>query len=192
MAKLSRNAQVLRFLMEAAPGVGRIKLAKFAYLADCEAHRYLGRGITRFRYRFDNHGPFDAAFYAAKDELKDGGFATEVDEPVGPYKQVSYRPTDAAVEYDFSRPEAEILRYVAETYMRYDARSLCDDIVYQTPPMRKAKVGEVLDMNKMKQRKPDPLGFSLERVLAGEASVEAGNYRPLEEAMDELRARHRA
>lgn len=47
-------------------------------------------------------------------------------------------------------------------------------------------------MDKMKQSGPDPLGFSLERMLAGEASVEAGRYRPLEEAMDELRARHRA
>jgi hypothetical protein len=45
-------------------------------------------------------------------------------------------------------------------------------------------------MEDVKQRKPDPLGFSLERVLAGEASVEAGRYRPLEEAMDELRDRN--
>src|SRR6266496_2935351 len=43
MTQLSRNAQILRYLMEVAPGLGRIKLAKFAYLADCESYRYLDR-----------------------------------------------------------------------------------------------------------------------------------------------------
>lgn len=36
---------------------------------------------------------------------------------------------------------------------------------------------------------PDPLGFNIERLLAGEASVAAGRYRPLAEALAELRAR---
>ena len=58
MVPLSRNAQVLRYLLEVAPAVGRIKLIKYAYLADCEAHRYIGRQISKFRYRFDKHGPF--------------------------------------------------------------------------------------------------------------------------------------
>lgn len=193
MAALSRNAQVLRFLIEAAPAVGRIKLAKFAYLADCEAYRHLGRPISEFRYRFDNHGPFDTAFYGARDELLQGGYATESPEQIGPYTQITYRPTRAPVEYAFTRDEAEILRYVADTYMNLDARSLCDEVVYQTPPMKGAKVGERLRMDKMmKKGKPDPLGFNLERMLAGEASVEAGRFRPLDKALDELRTRHRA
>ena len=90
--------------------------------------------------------------------------------------------------------ETEILRYVAETYLNHSARSLCDDVVYQTPPMKGAKVGDKLQMDRMRNEKDkdDNLGFSLERLLAGEASAEAGRYRPLREAMDELRARHRA
>src|SRR5262245_48517651 len=34
MPTLSRNAQVLRYLLQVAPGIGHTKLAKFAYLAD--------------------------------------------------------------------------------------------------------------------------------------------------------------
>lgn len=94
------------------------------------------------------------------------------------------------MEYNFTQPEAEILRYVAETYLSRDAWSLCDEVVYQATPMKGAKPGEKLRMEKMmKKGKPDPLGFSLERMLAGEASVEAGRFRPLDEALDVLRAK---
>lgn len=190
MPPLSRNAQVLRYLLEVAPGVGRIKLVKFAYLADCESFRYLGHAISEFRYRFDNHGPFDRAFYSAKDELVKMGYATETATKIGPYDSYDYRPTHENVEYTFTQPEAEILRYVAETYLTETAVRLCEDVVYKTPPMVGAKVGERLKMEKMENER-DPLGFDLERLLAAEAQAEAGRYRPLKAAVDELRARHR-
>ncbi|HWP36423.1 MAG TPA: hypothetical protein VNL18_02605 [Gemmatimonadales bacterium] len=192
---LSRNAQVLRFLLEVAPDVGRIKLAKFAYLADCEAHRYLGRPISQFRYRYAQHGPSDdRQFYAAKDELVAGGFATEVPIQSGPYLGYEVSPATRAGEYTFDQAETEILRYVAERYLSPTARSLCDEVVYQTPPMKGAKLGDRLQMDRMRDESAtdDKLGFNLERLLAGEASVEAGRYRPLRESVDELRARHRA
>ena len=191
MINLSRNAQVLRYLLEVAPGAGRIKLVKYAYLADCEAYRYLGRAISGFRYRFDNHGPFDRAFFDAKDELVDGGYATETAIRIGPYDGYDYRPTNQSVEYEFNQAEVEILRYVAQTYLNETAISLCEDVVYKTPPMKGAKVGERLKMDRMKEEQ-DPLGFDLERLLEAEASVDSGRYRPLKEAVEELRARHRA
>lgn len=187
---LTRNAQMLRYLLEVAPGVGRTKLAKYAYLADCEAYRYLGRPISQFRYRFDRHGPFDQAVFEAKDELVRGGYVTEAPTRIGPYDGYDYRPTEQQVEYGFSQAEVEILRYVAVTYLNETAIRLCEDVVYKTPPMQGAKVGERLKMEKMQEEK-DPLGFDLERLLAAEASVEAGRYRPLKDAVDELRARHR-
>lgn len=189
MTPLSRNAQVLRYLLEVAPGVGRIKLVKYAYLADCEAFRYLGRAISTFRYRFDKHGPFDRAFFRAKDELLAEDLATETATRIGPYDGYEYRPTDEPVEYGFTQEEAEILRYVAVTYLSDTATRLCEDVVYQTPPMRAAKVGERLKMETMREEQ-DPLGFNLKRLLAAEASVEAGRFRPLKDAVDELRARY--
>jgi Antitoxin SocA-like, Panacea domain len=185
---LSRNAQVLRYLLEVAPGVGRIKLVKFAYLADCEAHRYIGRSISEFEYRFAQHGPFDKRFYDAKNELIDGGCATETLVESGPYTEYEFRPTAKLVEYGFDQVEVEILRYVAAIYLSHTARSLCDEVVYQTPPMEGAKVGDHLKLEKMRKGKQDKLEFDLERLLASEASVDAGRYRSLREAVDELRA----
>ncbi|HEY2861583.1 MAG TPA: hypothetical protein VGJ21_24455 [Terracidiphilus sp.] len=76
MEHLSRSAQVLRFLIEVAPRIGHTKVAKFAYLTDLEARRYLGRPISRFRYKLD-HGPFPGQpFFGARDELIQQGFAT--------------------------------------------------------------------------------------------------------------------
>ena len=136
-------------------------------------------------------GASSRTFFDAKDELVRGGYASETTTKIGPYDGYDYRPTDQTVQYGFSQAEAEILRYVAETYLSETAIRLCEDVVYKTPPMRDAKVGERLKMDKMKEEQ-DPLGFDLERLLAAEASVDAGHYRSVKDAVDELRARHRS
>ncbi len=191
--ELSRNAQVLRYLLAEAPGVGRTQLLKFAYLADCEARKYLGRPISTFRYIRYNHGPFDQAFYGALDELKAGGLATETPTvfPNG-YEGYHVHPTSQGVEFGFSRVEAELLRYVAQTYLALSARDLCDDIVYQTEPMLHAKLSEELPMDRLNNQEKQELGFDLERLLASEASVAAGRHRPLADVVRELRARYNA
>lgn len=190
MANLSRNAQVLRYLLQVAPGIGHTKLAKYAYLADLEARKYLGRPISSFKYFFDRHGPFDSGgFFAALEELKTLGFVTESEIPCGQYAGFEMLPTSLATEFDFSRAEAEVLGYVAATYLSKTARDLCDDIVYKTEPMLKAKAGRALPMDMVNRVRGDQLGFNLERMLAGEASVAAGRTRPLAELMDELRSR---
>src|SRR5437867_11045996 len=156
MTTLSRNAQVLRYLLEVAPGVGRIKLVKYAYLADCEAYRYLGRAISNFRYRFDKHGPFDRAFFDTKDELVREGYATETPTRIGPYDGYDYRPTNQPGAYGFSQAEGEILRYVAETYLNETAIRLCEDGVYKPPRMLGATGGERSRMEKVRAA-PDAL-----------------------------------
>lgn len=191
MHQLSRNAQVLRYLLDAAPGVGHTKLAKFAYLADLEARRYLGQPISTFEYKRWHFGPFDPSFYAAKDELVGAGFATSRKEWIGNYQGHCLEPTPAAVEYDFSLAEAEVLRYVAQTYMSMTARGLCDDVVYETEPMKNEGVGmwDHLPVEALNNSAKDKLGFKLQRMLDGEASAKAGRTRSASTVMNELRAR---
>lgn len=153
--RLSRNAQVLRYLLEAAPGVGHTKLVKFAYLADLEARRYLGRPISGFHYSFAQHGPFDRAFFAARDELRTSGYITEHPVACGPYAG----PTTKPLEYGFSLGEAAVLTYVAETYLGQTAGDLCDDVVYQTEPMQMATRGKALKMDKVKREGSVKFGF---------------------------------
>ena len=189
MPTLSRNAQVLRYLLQVAPGIGHTKLAKFAYLADLVARQYLGRPISTFAYVYDHHGPFDSSrFFKALNELKRLDFATENQVPCGQYMGFEVLPTGRAVEFDFSHAEAEVLQYVAETYLSKTARDLCDDVVYKTEPMMGAKPGRPLPMEKVNRDTKDRLGFSVERMLAGEASAAAGRTRRLAKVMDELRA----
>jgi hypothetical protein len=192
MPELSRNALVLRYLLEVAPGVGHTKLAKFAYLADLEARKHLARPISRFRYIRDQHGPFDAkAFFAARDELVRDGFATETPVECGPYVEYQMQPTSRVPEYDFTVAESEVLSYVGRAYMSKTARDLCEDIVYQTAPMQNLNLGDEVPMDKVDGESRDKLGFSLERMLAGEASAEVGRVRPMAEVVHELRARYR-
>jgi len=190
MFAVSRNAQVLRYLLDADARVGRTKLAKYAYLADLEAWKYLGRPISEFRYIFDRHGPFDAtAFFAATEELQQAGLATESQVAIGSYVEHKLEPTSRALEYDFSVAEARVLDYVVKTYLSTNARELCEEIVYKTEPMLKAKPGMLLAMSQMNRKPGDRLGFSLDRMLAGEDSAEAGRVHPLRSVADELRTR---
>lgn len=189
MASLTRNAQVLRYLLQVAPGIGHTKLAKFAYLADLEARKYLGRPISEFAYYFDLHGPFDSSgFFGALEELKTLGFVTENQIPCGQYVGFEVLPTSKATEFDFSTVESEVLSYVATTYLSKTTRELCDDIVYKTEPMLAAEQGKPLPMDTVNRSAEGEMIFSLDRMLAGEASVAAGRTRPWSGLTDELRA----
>lgn len=191
MSTLSRNAMVLRFLLEEAPGIGRIKLAKFAYLADLESRKYLGKPITQFKYVYDQHGPFDARpFYSALEELEQGAFVTQNQIPLGQYLGYELCPTSSPVEYDFDVAEAEVLSHVARTYLARNAQESCEDVVYETQPMRDAEPGRPLPMDAVNRKPGDRLSFDLKRMLTGEAQAKAGRIRPLADALGELRARH--
>lgn len=189
MANLSRNAQVLRYLLQVAPGIGHATLAKFAYLADLEARRYLGKPVSEFRYVFAPQGPFDSiGFSSALGELRSQGLATENQIPCGPYVAFEVLPTNRALEFDFSAPEAEVLRYVATTFLSRSARDLIDDIVYRTEPMVDAEPGQPLAMDRANGTPGAGLTFNLERMLRGEASADAGRTRPWTEIRGEFRA----
>lgn len=190
MPGLSRNAQVLRYLVEVAPGVGHTLLAKFAYLADLVARQYLGVPISEMRYRYDNHGPFDAVgFYRARDELVEEGFITHEPTEIGGYAGFEMHATRRAVKYDLSEAQKEILQFVARKYASWTARDICDQVVYTSRPMKDAKPGRLLDMDQL-NREPKELEFNLERMLAGEKSADEGRVRPLADVLNELRARH--
>ena len=190
MAQLTRNAQMLRYLLEVAPGIGHTLLAKFAYLADLAARQYLGRPISEMDYRFDNHGPFDAvSFYQARDELIAGRLITHGPMDIGGHAGFEMRITESDVEYDFTVAEAEILRYVARKFGSWTATDLCNRVVYTSEPMKKASPGERLDMDQV-NREPQEHEFNLERMLAGEESAAEGRVRPLADVLNELHARH--
>lgn len=191
---LSRNAKVLRYLIEQAPDIGRIQLIKFAYLADHEARRYLGHPITQFKWIRYKHGPFDPSYYDALKELTGAGLVREavIDFPNGAHGY-RFAAMGKELDYGFSDEEAALLAYVAETYVVWGARELCDDVVYQTSPMKAdVAMNKELPMDQLDNAEHKELGFDLSRMLAGERSVHEGRYRPLTDVIHELQARHHA
>ncbi len=185
---LTRNAQVLRYLLEVAPGAGHTILAKLAYLADLLARHHLGRPITSMDYIYDKHGPFDSGrFYSALDELERGGFMVREEADLGGYVGYPMLPLQRLVS-NLTEGEKEILTWVGRTYGSLTARDLCERVVYQTAPMKKAKRGQLLPMEE--SGRTDALEFDLEQVLAGERAAEEGRVRPLASVFNELRARH--
>ena len=94
---LTRNAQVLRYLLEVAPGAGHTILAKLAYLADLLARQHLGHPITGLDYIYDKHGPFDSGrFYSALSELERGGYIVRERADVGGRRRFEHRNVQPA------------------------------------------------------------------------------------------------
>lgn len=189
MTHITRSAQVLRYLLQVASGVGRHRLAQYVYLADVEARRYLGRPISDLEYGFTARGPFDAnGFAEAMNELESLGLVRENQIPCGEYMSSELVPTGSPVEFSFTATEAEVLRYVATTFLSTSMRDFIDDVVYATEPMVDAEPGRPLPMDRANGSPGADLTFSLERVLRGEASALAGRTRPWVQARDEFRA----
>lgn len=194
MEKLSRNAQVLQFFLQHAHrGLGHTKLQKLAYLADLEARKVLGHPVSAFEYVFHDHGPFDSDLYDAVEELRAAQFATESSINHGDgYIERCVRKTDTAPVFQFSPAEAEILTYVARKYMGRRLRSLLDDVVYETEPMKKVEHrGQRVPVEIVDGQVRDRVGFDLEEVLAVEKRARAGARRPARAVFDGLRARIR-
>jgi uncharacterized phage-associated protein len=191
MRELSLNARLLQFFIDADSGVGRIKLAKYAYLADLLSMKLCRKPISEFRYIFYKHGPFDSArFYSALKELTDEEVVTEKTR-FSWHLEYRYVASEAALNYCFSEVEEEILNFTVSSYRSYSASKLNKDVVYKTAPMLIAEREKPIRLEAVIRSDPDPLGFSVERLLAGEKSARLGRHRPIEEAMRELRAKYR-
>ncbi len=188
--ELSRDARVLLYLLQIAPGIGHTLLAKFVYLADLESRRYRGVPISSFTYIYDDFGPFDSRrFYKALSELTNKGFVADNQVSCGQYAAHDLRPLKSTYD-DFTVEEQEVLSYVGETYLNMSARYVCEEVVYKTEPMLQASPKENVPMHIVDNAARKHSGFSLSSMLAGEADVEAGRSQPLADVMNELRAQN--
>lgn len=189
---MSKNAKMLKFFLQQSParGLGQTRLQKLAYLADLESRKLLGQPISDFKYVFHHYGPFDSALYDAIDELLGNEYAirSEIDYGQG-FVEKRVRDTGHAALMDFAPAELEILSFIVEKYMRTPLKSLLDDVVYETEPMKKVeRRGQRLPMDEMNDVEKKRLGFDLEKVI----EAERGSHRPAKDFFDELRAKIRA
>jgi uncharacterized protein YwgA len=189
MAPLSKNAQVLKFFAQRCKGVGTTQLQKFAYLADVEARRLLGRPVTDFDYFWHHYGPFDSSLYGAIDELVGAGHARQGEIDYGMAVKKTVTDSGHPAVFEFSPAELEILEYVASTYSQTPLNDLLYEVVYETEPMKAVKTkGERLPMEIVDNTQRNSIGFDLEEVIAAECAAKAGNFVLASDFFNGLRA----
>ncbi len=184
MTPAERTKETLRFFVERlGDRAGRTFLVKMLYLADLEAHKHLGRPITGLKYRRDQNGPFDPAFYVARDALVAQGAITE--------HQVQF-PSGVGYRYEVKQPgtfafddaDARILAYVLREYGDKKLAALLEDVVYETKPFQSVKDqhGAELPMAIVDNEAVRDLGgIRLDSVVRGEVDAQAGRTTTLEE-----------
>ena len=185
---LDKNEEIVKYIVERASGrVGRVRLMKYAYLADLECRRYLGRPLSTFRYKLHHYGPFDRTLYDVLESLKAAHLIAEEQYPWQGTIGYAYHNVSEPVAFSLSPAERFILDFVIEGFEQHDMDRLLEDTVYETPPVKNAKPGEVLNMeganNEMKQKLG---GIDLERVLVAERQISEGRYTDLESVLKEL------
>lgn len=189
MPPLSRNAQVLRYLAEQVGPVGATKHLKLAYLADLTAREYLGEPVSDFEYIWYDNGPFDSAFYQAREELELAGLGREDRKrfPDGKEKR-TFRNAERPVEYEFSPAERHVLDFIAESFGEAPLTRLLG-FVYDTEPMNQtSEEGDPLPMDIVDDLGKVESGFDLAGVLEARHQAEDGDYDTLEDFARGLRA----
>jgi hypothetical protein len=191
--ELSREEQLIAYFVKTCGRpVGKTRVMKLLYLADYESRRYLGRPISAIPYVWYHYGPYDKRFDSWLTTLKEHGVVTERDLTTVPGVQGSfYSPGKADLEYSFSPVELEILAYVRRTYANRRLRSLLDDIVYQTEPMKHAQAkdswGKPLKMEMVDNAVGSQFRTPYEELLRRSRRALAGALIPHAEAMQRLR-----
>lgn len=185
MEKMDRTAQLLAFIVHKLGGVdGRVRLIKLAYMIDLEARGWLGRPISSLTYRREPMGPHD------KDLEKHLINANEhVDVQMvamGSYVGYSHRPRGAAPDVEFNGAEIMVIDKVLSEVGDLSRRQLVEDVVYQTPPMKRAiaenvAIGTPLDMEAENNGLRKRFNVDFIQLAASMADKRAGRTRSVRE-----------
>jgi hypothetical protein len=194
LARLSRNALLVKYFAQVYLGIPRKYLVKFIYEADVLAREYLGRPISTFKYRRDKYGPYDPAIDKAVAELIAAGHAEERPERFsisrlkgGEYKRLFDQRIP--VSFDFDLGESAILDYVVTNYINMPWEEFLHDVIYETAPMKApTQKGDLLPMAALDNKGTERVGFRLAEVLQAEEAGRRGDYVTLSAFVDELRA----
>jgi hypothetical protein len=193
----TKTADAVRFLVSRyGNGIGRTQLMKLLYLADLEAHRFLGRSITPISYRWYNHGPFSETLYHSlelllgKGEMNEEKYTSSHGTPASKY---TYNGVPSISTLD--DVEQILLASVLDEYSKTPLTELLEEIVYKTKPMtiaqKKGDHNNPLDLSAVdKEGAWEYGGVDLYRLIQGETEARSGLVQPLDEVERELRAEY--
>lgn len=190
--QLSKDEQLIAFFVSQCDGrIGKTQLMKFIYLADYEARRYLGRGVSNMDYIWYHYGPYDASINEKINSLEEK-HVIRTEEEQYPTGKTGFRYSrgDQEVAYSFDPDELAILAYICETYSQVPLQVLLADIVYETEPMKQAQEqnakNERLDMDMVNGTRRYELGLAFEELLARSRRARLGKKLSWEKMLERL------
>jgi hypothetical protein len=185
---MARNANALELiLVRAGDKLSMVRLLKLVYLADLYAWRILGHSLSSFSYERYKHGPFDAKFYSAVEELLGTGRAqSEETTTKDGYDCTLVWSMAASSQGGFSRAEVYLVDLLVQKYSSIDLADLLA-IVYATEPMQGAGIGTELPMAAQENKDRDAAGgISLETVLESRDALQKGQGVSIEDLKREI------
>ena len=191
--RLSRREEILAYFVDACSGrIGRTQLVKLIYMADFESYRYLGRSLSEFRWTKQNFGPFDEAFYRAKESLEARGLLDEETKSnTRGEESHTCHISGPLPKLSFSAGEFAVLNHVVKEYSRLSRDQLVNEVVYETPPFRAVcddALGTPIPLDTVANEGRDAVdGLDLEDIECGRDELRAGRGVPLSDAMNALR-----
>ena len=191
MDTMSKTAQVIKFYVQEKP-LARIMLAKLAYMADLNAHKYLGRPISELQYVYDVFGPYDSeGFYPAIQDLKDRSLIQEQAVPshFGDMLNI-IEDEPRQTTFSFSPAEKRILSWNLREYGDQELLKFLHNVVYNTPPLEKGTRGNPLEMYVVEDDEKDYLHIDFDTVLQSEAEIANGEYETADVFFDQLQCHY--
>jgi Protein of unknown function (DUF4065) len=186
----AKISDLIAYLLNNVPSVGRTQVVKFLYLADLEARKCLGKPLTDLNYVLDRHGPFDPKILAQLDAMDADGRVTAEQFSFRGNQCYNYAKNQKTPRVVFSAEAEVILDHVVDLVRKHSLSKLLE-IVYDTEPVVDAKArnafGKPLKMNLVNNARKIP-GLDLERVLRATKDLDDGKGRSLEKVLAELDA----
>lgn len=136
--KMSKDQQLIAYLIQSQPGLSITSLMKLPYLIDLVAMKKLNRKITNISFKRYFYGPFSQTIYEIVEWLLENNLIeASVKYTIDNEYQV-YSPTDLlTVDLSgFDQQEQDIINQSLDELGGYGAKILAQ-IAYATEPMKK-------------------------------------------------------
>ena len=184
------TTELLWFLAQRVPGLGRGQAMHLVYLTDVEARRHFGQPLTQLSYIWSDAGPLDSDVLACLDELEQAG-NLRAERTIHPAGRVEYRYFSlCAAPSVAGEVEQALLEHIVLTFGAMGLEALQEE-VRNTRPVRDAlereAVGRRLRMDLIDGEARIP-GLELVRLRTAVAQLDAGIGKSHQEVFGALSA----
>lgn len=140
MPSTEKAARLVKHVVERLSGrISKTYLAKLVYLCDLHSREFRGEPITELKYTWHYYGPWDGSLDRILLDLATREVIRCELVQMLDYTGCIFHNGPTKLESSLSSAERRVAEFVIGKYASRSLRSLLDDVVYQTPPMREAQ-----------------------------------------------------